>query len=133
MECGPRCWRNKYRREKRWALELCLVEARWLDSMTAREEKTAVVVHDVVCAPVQREFDAVASLLCDAAHDVVCAPVQREFDAVASLLCDAAHAVAVPRELGVFVLGERLTKVQDLCYSCKIRVLHARRLAMEKE
>jgi hypothetical protein len=86
------------------------VEARWLDSMTAREEKMVVVVHDVACAPVQREFDAVASLL-----------------------CDAAHAVAVPRELGVFVLGERFANVQDYCYSCKIRVLHARRLAMEKE
>ena len=86
------------------------MEARWLDSMTAREEKTAVVVHDVFCAPVRREFDAVASLL-----------------------CDAAHAVAVPRELGVCVLGERLTNVQDHCYSCKIQVLHERRLAMEKE
>ena len=67
-------------------------------------------------------------------HDVVCAPAQRDFDAVTvvSLLCGAVHADAVPRELNVFVLGERPTNVQDHCYSCKIQVLHARRLAMEK-
>ena len=72
------------------------MEARWLDSMTAKEEKRAVVVHDVASAPVQREFDAVT---------------------VVNLLCDAVHAVAVPREFGVLVLGERPTNVQDHCYS----------------
>ena len=113
MECGPICWRNRYRQGKRWVLELCLVEARWLDSMTAREEMRVVVVHDA-CAPVRREFDAVL---------------------VVNLLFDAVHAVAVPRdrELGVFVLGERQTNVQDHCYWCTIQELHARRLAMEKE
>jgi hypothetical protein len=85
------------------------VEARWLDSMTAREEKRAVVVHDVARAPVQREFDAVTPL------------------------CDVVHAVAGPREFGIFVLGERPTNVQDHCYSGKIQVLRARRFAMEKE
>ena len=85
------------------------MEARWLDSMIAREEKRAVVVHDVACAPVQREFDAVT---------------------VVSLLCDAIHAVAVPRELGVFAPGERPVNVRD---HCRIQVLRARRLAMEKE
>ena len=88
------------------------MEARWLDSMTAREEKRVVVVHDVACALVQRGFDAVI---------------------VVNLLCHAVHAVAVPHEFGVFVLGERLTKDQDHCRSCKIQVLRARRLAMEKE
>ena len=76
------------------------MEARWLDSMTVREEKRAVVVHDVVArAPVQREFDAVT---------------------VVSLLCDGVHAVAEPHEFGVFVLGEQPTNVQDHCYSCEI-------------
>jgi hypothetical protein len=71
------------------------VEARWLDSMTVREEKRAVVVHDVACAPVQREFVAVT---------------------VVNLLYDAVHAAGVPREFGVLVLGERPTNVQDQCY-----------------
>jgi hypothetical protein len=89
------------------------VEARWLGSMTAREEKRVVVVHDVACAPVRREFHAVT---------------------VVNLLFDAVHAVAVPhdREFGVFVLGERQTNAQDYCYS-SIQVLRARRLAMKKE
>ena len=110
-EYGPRCWQNRYRQGKRWALELCLEEVRWLDSMKAKEEKRAVVVHDVACAPAQREFDVVT---------------------VANPLCEAVHAVAVPRKFGVLVLGERQTNVQEDYYSRKIQALCARRLEMEK-
>ena len=79
-------------------LALCLVEALWLDSMSPREEKRAVAVHDVARAPVQREFDAAI---------------------VVGLFYDPA---AVPRDVFVFVfvlvlvLGERPTSVQDHFY-----------------
>ena len=142
MEYGPRCWRNRYRRGKRWASVLCLVEARRLDSMTAREEKRAVVVHDVACAPVQQEFDAVTvvSLLCEAVH-AVAGPHEfgpfvlgeRQTNVEDDCYPRKIHAAAVPHEFGVFVLGEQQTNVQDDCYSCKIQVSRARRLGMEKE
>ena len=77
------------------------MEARLLGSMTAREEKRAVAVHEVACAPVQCEFDVV----------------------VVNLLCEAVHAAAVPRGFGVVLLGERPTKVQDHCYSCKFHAV----------
>ena len=146
MECDPRCWRNRYRQGKRWPLELCLVEARWPDSMTVKEEKRAVVAHGVACAPAQREFDAVTvvNLLYDEVHAV---SVLRESGVFVVLgerstnvrdhfYSRKIHAVAVPHEFGVFVLDdldERQTNVQDDCYSCEVQVLRARRLEMEKE
>ena len=114
------------------------MEARWLDSMTARVENRAVVVHNVAYAPVPREFDAVTlvNLLCEAVHG-------REFGVFVlgerptnvqdhCRSCEI-HPVAVPSGFGVFVLGERQTNVQDDCYSYKILMLRARRLGMEKE
>jgi len=117
MECGPRCWRNKYRREMRWALGLCLVEARWPDSRKVGEEKRAVDVHDVVYAPVQCEFDAVTvvNLVGNAVVD------------------DVVHAVAAPHDISVVVPDERPTSVQNHFYSCKVQVWSDRHLAMERE
>ena len=111
MECGPRCWRNRYRREMRWALGLYLVEAQWLDSRKSREEKRAV---DVAYAPEQCQLDGV-NLAGNAAVD------------------DAVHVAVVPHDFSVSVPGERRTSVQADFYLRKIPVLYARRLAVEKE
>ena len=110
--------------------------ARWLDSMIIKEERRAVVVHGVVCAPVQ--CDGV-TLLCDAVHAVavprefgVFVPAERPTNVRDHCYLCKIHAVAVPHEFGVVLLGERQTGAQDDWYSCEIQV-RARRLEMEKE
>jgi hypothetical protein len=86
------------------------VEVRWLDSKKAEEEKRAVDVRDVVYAAVQCVFDEVT----------VVSPVGNAVDVV--------HGVAVPHDVSVFVLDERLRSVQDHFYSRKIQALRARHL-----
>lgn len=129
-------------------LGLYAVEAQWLDSRKAVEEKRAVDVHDV--APAQCEFDAV-SLVGDGVMTVVShvgddgtmtvvSPVGGDSTMTVVLshvgyavVDGAVHVVAVPHRVSVFVLGERPTNVQHYFHLREIQVVRVKRLAMEKE
>lgn len=84
------------------------MEARWLHSRKAGEEKKDVDVHDVAHVLVQCGFDA----------------------AIVMSLGDAVHAVAVLYD--ALVLGQRPTRVQDHFYWCEIQALRVKQSEMGK-
>ena len=117
------------------------MEARWLHSRKAGEEKKVVDVHDAAYVLVQCGFDAaVVVSLGDAVHAVAVLH-DGVVRAVAVLHDDAVHAVAVLHDDAVhavvvlhdaLVLGQRPTRVQNNFYWCEIQVLHVRQSEMEK-